>query len=84
MATPDFNLCDVCGAKMSQDNRLFVATGLSPDPSGNGSETDGRHVDLCGKHLRQAVLFLLKRDGNPRVPDYDRGVALISHLKLPA
>ena len=40
--------CDRCGIQLKVDiGPLFVETGRSMDPSGNGYETDGENVDLC-------------------------------------
>ena len=79
--TPDFFLCDICGGRASKESRIFVPTANDPCPSGTGCNETGEYIDLCEKHLSDAVVTLLRRENNHRVFDYDRGQALLVWAK---
>jgi len=79
--TPDFNLCDVCGAKVPPTDRFFIAT--DREYNGIENETVGKHLDLCGKHLTQ-VIEILCYGPTGRIADYEMGkkaVAAVESLK---
>lgn len=62
--TPDYYLCDKCGAKTKQ--RLFISTGR--DSQGSGSpETIGTYADLCESCLGVLLAIVL----NKWVPGYE-------------
>jgi len=77
---PDYNLCDVCKAKVPKDCRFFVAYAREMDGAGDSVEA-GEHVDLCNKCLVLAVQKLLKVDTNCRASDYDKGKKFLSMIK---
>lgn len=80
MAKPDYLLCDICGGKVHEDSRLFVATGLSPDPAGGSSQEDGEHVDLCEHDAMRAVAFLIRNQVNNQ-RDHEAGKRLLKWLQ---
>jgi hypothetical protein len=74
--TPDFNLCDVCGDRVPEKDRFFVAT----DRTHNGIEnvTEGKNLDLCSKHLVEVVKSLCK---DVHIPDYAMGVKVVAAVE---
>lgn len=78
MADPTFKLCDICGATVDASLRLCnIAVGESPDPSGNGYQTDCVRLDLCPKHLADAVFMLLRDPKRPGCKNHEMGLRLV-------
>lgn len=77
---PNYNLCDVCGAKCEEKHRFFIATDRTMDAAGS-MDDDGQHFDLCADHLLALVRFLLQEPNNKRVPNYSLGVLAVAELK---
>lgn len=81
MATPSFYLCDVCGNRVPESCRVFIATGRSMDGAGS-YETDGEHVDLCHNHAVLAIKHALTDEvSNRRQSNYKRGLDLLEEIK---
>ncbi len=59
MATPDFYLCDVCGERLPEENRLQVSIDRRLDEAGS-MDDQVVVVDLCEKHSSKALAYLLK------------------------
>ncbi len=76
MATPDFNVCDICGQWVPKENRLRVPVGREAAGAGN-QVTDVKHVDLCERHQSVALMHLV----HPGSPDYEAGRRLVKWVK---
>jgi hypothetical protein len=76
--TPDFNLCDVCGERVPERDRIFVAT----DYTHNGIEnvTEGKHLDLCSKHLVEVVKHLIGA-GPGQIQNFEQGKKVIAFVE---
>lgn len=80
MSVPNFNLCEVCGARTTERNRIFVATGVCR----NGPETEptGENIDLCETHAMKAVDKLVHKDEpNPLHYDHEQGKRLLKYIE---
>lgn len=72
---PDFNLCDVCGAKVSKACRIHVVTEHGNDSNGEYSPSE-RVLDLCPKHQADVIKLLLEEPGRRAVPNVEAGKRL--------
>lgn len=76
--TPDFYLCDVCGERVPEKDRFFAAT----DYVHNGIEnvTEGKHLDLCSKHLVAVIRILIGyREGT--IESFEAGKKVIAAVE---
>ena len=74
MSSPDFYLCDICGAHVAKELRFFVVTGSQMDAAGSSEDTGG-HLDLCNVCAVAATEFLLRC---PMQDKDSKGSALLS------
>lgn len=55
MTKPDYYLCDICGRQLPEDCRFWVTTDRKADAAGDMDDV-GKHLDLCHKHMRAALI----------------------------
>ena len=68
--------CDGCGKQnILEHAKLFIITGRSMDPSGNGYEDDGDYVHLCIKCCESRLHTMIKE------ADYDVNKKWLSQIR---
>ncbi len=80
---PDYLLCDVCGAKVSQGHSLFVPLDRVMDAAGS-NETVGESYDLCGNCILGVIGKLLSPNGRCGADNHELGrriVAVVTGMK---
>ena len=83
MVSPDFYLCDLCGARVEEKLRIYVATDRRMDAAGSMDDV-GEQLDLCPRHLWEAVGFFLADyvpGGQTTRPHYEHGRELVAWVR---
>lgn len=75
---PDFNLCDICGAKTTT-SPIFACTDRRMDAAGSNEDV-GETFDLCPVHMNGALAIFLMDDGF-RGYNHDAGKRLIEFVR---
>jgi len=75
---PNFNLCDVCGERVKESDRFFAAAGYTHNGIENVNE--GKHIDLCSKHLVALVLHLIAKCYG-KIESYEVGKRVIAFVE---
>ena len=76
MANANFYLCDVCGNRVPQDQRLVIPVGRGTDGAGS-TETEYATVDLCAKHMHRVLQHITSADKRP----FEANLELVKFIK---
>ena len=79
MANANFYLCDVCGNRVPQEQRLHIPVGRCIDGAGS-PDTEYEVIDLCAKHLHKVLEHIVKEQ-KQAYEDNQKLVAYIKTLK---